>query len=377
MKSPSHLTRTLVLSALSVGILAPVVALIINLSGDVQDWSFAGLADLQPVQWILVLTPVIWGVSFFLLSKVIVSRENDLQEAVREEREQYIRMADLIANFEHKDYSLKKRKEGEDSAVLKMLENIRDKYHNKHAEENQRNWINDGLARFARVVQQEDTVEGLSDAIIQFVLKYLRYGSGALFIPSEADSRLFLDLVSYHAFNEKNYLSKRIAIGEGLIGQCFIDRRSLIIDDVPEGYLKISSGLGEAPPSHLIIYPLVRNGHVHGVIEMAGFHKLQPHELDFLDSVSENIINALLLVTSNEKSRKLLLETRLQTEQLLIREEEMRENIVKMKAQEKEYLNRIETLEWSYADLLRKEWEYKNKLDILHRQLEQDTDTVL
>jgi methyl-accepting chemotaxis protein len=143
-------------------------------------------------------------------------------------------------------------------------------------------------------------------------------------------------LVSARAWDRKKYLEKRIEAGQGLVGQAAIERSTIYLTDVPDNYVNITSGLGQANPRAIIIVPLKNEERVVGVLEMASFRKFEQHEIQFLEKVGESIASTILNSRNNERNRELLEQAGLMTEQMKAQEEEMRQNMEEMQATQEE-----------------------------------------
>ena len=121
---------------------------------------------------------------------------------------------------------------------------------------------------------------------------------GAVFLLQEQEDEQFLELVACYAFDKKKFVEKRIDIGEGLIGQAFLERSTVVLKDVPKGYTHITSGLGEATPNNVLIVPMIYNEKTEGVVEIAGFEEWKEHQRHFMDKATEYMAAALSSVRS-------------------------------------------------------------------------------
>ncbi|MCU0447537.1 MAG: PAS domain S-box protein [Microscillaceae bacterium] len=208
------------------------------------------------------------------------------------------------------------------------LLNMREKMKNVAVEEEERNWATKGQATFGEILQKfNDDTETLSYEIISNLVKYLDANQGGLFIVDETTKNLQLNLIAAYAFNRRRYQEKRIALGEGLVGQAFKDADTIYITDIPENYVDITSGLGGAQPKSVLVVPLKLSDRVYGVMELASFYEFKDFQIKFLEKLSENIASNLYAARANEQTKKLLAESNLITERLRKQEQETRRNL--------------------------------------------------
>jgi PAS domain-containing protein len=129
--------------------------------------------------------------------------------------------------------------------------------------------------------------------------------------------------------------------GEGLAGQTWREGRVRLLTEVPEDYIRITSGLGEAPPRSLLIAPMMLNEETFGIIELASFNEFLPHQVEFIRRVGENIASTLSILQNNARNESLLREAQEYSGQLAAQEEEMRQNMEELQATQEE-MSRIQ-----------------------------------
>jgi PAS domain S-box-containing protein len=218
------------------------------------------------------------------------------------------------------------------------LLNMRDRLKNVYDEDKKRNWTTEGFARFGEILRlNTDDIKKLSDDIISNLIKYLQANQGSIFIINDNSSDdIHLELTACYAWNRKKYMENKITIGEGLVGQVWQEGESIFMTDVPDNYVRITSGLGEANPKCILIAPLKINEHIYGIIEIASFKVLEKYEIDFVEKLGESIASTISGLKINVRTKKLLEESQQMTEELKAQEEEVRQNIEEMTATQEE-----------------------------------------
>ena len=231
------------------------------------------------------------------------------------------------------DFKVRGKKDKLGLALINMRDNLK----KVALEDSKRNWANEGMARFAEILQlNKDDIDSLSYSIISGIVQYLNANQGGIFIIEEEESNRYLKLSSAYAYNKKKYLDEKIDIDKGLLGQCILEENTIHIKEIPDGYVSITSGLGEATPSSLVIVPLKMNNTIFGVIEIASFNNFESYQIEFLEKLSESISSTLSAVSSSEKNQGLLEDAQHYTEQLKSQEEEMRQNLKELNATQEE-----------------------------------------
>lgn len=231
------------------------------------------------------------------------------------------------------DYNndLKLTRVGDDMsrALLEMRENLMQ----TSVEEKQRNWAVSGLARFADIIRSQTDLKSLGDSIISEMVKYTSSNQGALFIVEDEDTDdPFLKMTACYAWDKKRFINKEIRPGQGLTGECWQEGEPIFMTHIPQDYVHITSGLGEATPGCVFISPLKVNNKIYGILELATFKPYQEHEREFVIKVSENIASAIFNAKVNEQTQQLLEQSQQQAEDMKASEEELRQNMEELQA---------------------------------------------
>ncbi|MDN4165880.1 GAF domain-containing protein [Cytophagales bacterium LB-30] len=237
-------------------------------------------------------------------------------------------------------------------------------------EEKKRTWATEGLAQISTLLRGDDNLQDLSDKIIAYVVKYLGANQGGLFVINDDDeSDKYIELKAAYAYSRKKYMEKRIAFGQGLVGQCYLEKEYILLSEIPREYIAITSGLGDATPSFLLITPMIVNEEVYGIFEVAAFRKFEKHEIDFMMQLGENIALTLNSIKINDKTKVLLQETQMQAEQMRAQEEEMRQNMEELQATQENQQRLQEEMKENEELLKEREKELLKKIEKLEGEL--------
>ncbi len=223
--------------------------------------------------------------------------------------------------------------------------------------ERKRQWAAEGLAEATKILRQYDDITQLYDHLISYIVHYIGANQGGLFIVEEEGGDHILQLKACYAYERKKYIQKRLEIGEGLVGQAYLEKEPIYMTEIPENFANITSGLGKASPRNLLIVPLITNENIEGVIELASFKKMEEHEIRFIQAIGENIASAVRSVKTNQKTKELLSDSQQQTEEMRAQEEEMRQNMEELQATQEEMTRKQKEMEQIKLNLEMKQQE--------------------
>jgi len=334
---------------------------------------------LNVLSWlsIVVLIGALVSIGIFLFRLFDKSGKMEHDKASLAERQE--RSATSLSNFMEAisagNYSANFDDELLRGTMGNTLITMRDKLKANAEEDRKRNWSTSGLAQIGELLRTSfTTTQDLFDSIIKFVVKYTKSNQGGLFLLNEENaSQKHLELVACYAYERKKFLNKTIGVGEGLVGQSFLEAQSINLVEVPEDYVAITSSLGSAKPNALLVMPLKVNGKVFGILELATFGKYDPHEIELVEKLAESIASTISTVRINESTRILLEKTQQQTEEMRAQEEEMRQNMEELEATQEE-MRRKEKHIQTMLDSEKKRNEISNKNRQAHIELSKKAD---
>ncbi len=230
----------------------------------------------------------------------------------------------------------------------RALKEMHERLTEANEERNRRNWTAEGLAKFANILREEVlSIDDLYDSLVENLVKYIGANQAGLFIleAEESSREVVLELKSCYAFDRKRFLERKVYAGEGLVGQAFLEKETIYLTEVPENYIKITSGLGEFLPRNLVFVPLKTNGQVVGVVELASFEVFPMYKVQLIEQLGESVASAINTARINKRTQELLERSQQSEEQLRSQEEEMRQNLEELVATQEEMQRKQQELE--------------------------------
>jgi PAS domain S-box-containing protein len=305
---------------------------------------------INTLSWVVPLF-VIMSFTFLCMLIYRLQRGNDTLVAennakLEEESNRVDTLTQFIEAVSAGNYNIELNASSEDN-LTGTLVTMRDKLKGNAEDDRKRNWATTGLAQVGEILRtSSDSTAELYDSIIRFVVKYTKSNQGGLFILNEeTENKKFLELVSCYAFERKKYLTKQIEIGDGLVGQCYLEGQRIYLLEVPKEYISITSGLGGTNPNALLIIPMKVNDKTFGVLELASFQKYEEYEIELVEKLAESIASTISNVRVNETTRLLLERTQQQAEEMKSQEEEIRQNMEELEATQEEMRRKQTILE--------------------------------
>lgn len=237
---------------------------------------------------------------------------------------------------------------------------------NASEESKRRDWLKTGLTRFNDATRGEVDLSELSGNIIHEVSNWLGAQAGVIYLVERAEPPSLRLLNSYAC--EAQYLKGELELGEGLAGQAVKDRATILVEDVPEDYLTVTSTLGKAKPRMICIVPLLHSDLVKGVMELAFLRDLEEEGLDYLNQISPKAAVLLEAAQDREELAKALRKAERLTEELQIRQEELKASNEELEEQTQLLQQSEERLKEQQEELEASNEEMEEKNEALKRQ---------
>ena len=205
------------------------------------------------------------------------------------------------------------------NTINEMIRNLRDTTQ-KNTEQD---WLKTNLAKFSRMLQGQRDLTNVGRMALSELCPVVSAQQAEFYVLDGSTDTPQLTLLASYASEGKGAIGKRIGVGEGLVGQCALDKQKILLDNLPPEYIRISSGLGSAPPRSVLVLPLIFEGQARGVLELASLGGFNPTHQAFLEQLTESIGIVLNTIEANMRTEGLLKQSQSLAQQLQTRQQEL------------------------------------------------------
>jgi len=218
--------------------------------------------------------------------------------------------------------------------INQMIANLKD----TTQKNNEQDWLKTNLAKFTEMMQGQRSLSAVAQLIMSELTPLVDAEQGAFFMTEQDGGDTVLSLIASYAFTSRKNVSNKYHLKEGLVGQCAFEKKRILLTHVPDDYLCVSSSLGQARPANIVVLPVLFEGELKAVIELASFGAFTPNYLNFLDQLMDSIGVILNMISSSMRTEELLQELKRSNAELEAQAKELEEKakLLEVKNQEVE-----------------------------------------
>jgi HAMP domain-containing protein/signal transduction histidine kinase/ActR/RegA family two-component response regulator len=221
--------------------------------------------------------------------------------------------------------------------INQMIGNLKD----TTLKNQEQDWLKTNLAKFSGMMQGQRSVTSVAQLIMSELTPLVDGQQGAFYM-MEPDASVQLSMIASYGFTERKNVSNKYKLKEGLVGQCCFEKKRILLAKVPDDYIYVTSGLGEAKPYNVVVLPVLFEGDVKAVIEIASFFPFSNNYLNFLDQLMDSIGVILNMISSTMRTEELLQELKKSNAELEAQAKELEDKakLLEVKNQEVEMASR-------------------------------------
>jgi len=205
--------------------------------------------------------------------------------------------------------------------INEMIRNLKDTTQ-KNTEQD---WLKTNLAKFSRMLQGQRDLKTVGQLILSELAPVVGAQQAEFYVLGAAAEEPSLQLIASYASGGQRTHGKRIALGEGLVGQCALDRQKIMVSNVPGVAFRVASGLSESAALDVLVLPVIFEGQLRGVIELASLDRFNPTHQAFLDQLTESIGIVVNTIEANSRTEDLLTQSQSLAEALQSRQQELQQ----------------------------------------------------
>ncbi|HZQ71728.1 MAG TPA: HAMP domain-containing protein, partial [Burkholderiales bacterium] len=216
--------------------------------------------------------------------------------------------------------------------INEMIRNLRDTTQ-KNTEQD---WLKTNLAKFSRMLQGQRDLVTVGQMILSELAPVVGAHQAEFYVVKSEENSVRLSLGATYASHGRRSHGKTLELGEGLVGQCAIEKRKLLLSNVPSGAFRIATGMAETAPLDVLVLPIVFEGEVRGVLELASLEHFNSAQQAFLDQLTESIGIVINTIEANTRTEDLLKQSQSLAEELQQTNQELEEKARQLAHQNQE-----------------------------------------
>lgn len=320
------------------------IELLTNKSYSVSIVSIGNIIKTTPQLWIIGLLLLIVPVGIYFISNILFSYISSGDNELKTIKSSLVDVSKFIDNLINNSFDSQVKTTDKKDVIFTKLASLHDEMKlnkeivdKQRKEDELRNWHAEGLAKFGEILRENSSdMHTLAYNVIKELTNYVGAIQSGFYLVEEKSGEKYFDLVAYYAYGRKKYADKQTPWDYGLLGTCATEKKTIHMKNVPHSYVTVTSGLGKANPSNLILCPIINETDFFGAIEIASLNELDENHKLFIEKVCESVSSTISTVRMNMRTSLLLEETKEQANALLSQEEEMRQNMEELQATQEE-----------------------------------------
>ncbi|HEX8796000.1 MAG TPA: response regulator, partial [Polyangiaceae bacterium] len=203
--------------------------------------------------------------------------------------------------------------------INEMIRNLKDTTQ-KNSEQD---WLKTNLAKFSRMLQGQKDLLTVAKLILSELAPVVSAQQAVFYTLDTSKEEAVLKMLASYAFVERKNTANEFKLGEGLVGQCALEKQKILLVNPPRDYIAIASGLGEAVPQNIIVMPVLFEGQVKAIVELASFERFSQTHQSFLDQLCESIGIVLNTIEANTRTEDLLKQSQSLARELQSQQQEL------------------------------------------------------
>src|SRR6266568_1393996 len=248
--------------------------------------------------------------------------------------------------------------------INEMILNLKDTTQ-KNTEQD---WLKTNLARFTRMLQGQRDMKTVAQMVLSELAPLVEAQQGVFYVNQSSNGEPLMRLLGGYAYSKRKSLANEFRPGQGLVGQCMLEKQRILVTNIPPNYVHVSSGLGEAAPNNIIVLPVLFEGEVKAVIELSTFHIFSDTHLTLLDQLTESIGIVLNTIEANTRTEDLLLQSQSLAAELQSQQDELKKTNEQLEKQAESLRESEELLKSQQEELRQTNEELQEKAALLARQ---------
>ena len=258
------------------------------------------------------------------------------------------------------------------NSMADALESQSEREHKISQSNEEQAWMTKNLAELTTYLQANNDLESFSHNFIQKITPLVGAQHGVFYLNFQEDSEPVLDLMADYALKQQSKTPIRFKLGEGLIGQCALNKKPIFLSELPEDYIRITSGIGEAAPNYLLVIPIVFENRVRAVFEVASFRTFYPIEKELIEKLADysgiiidNIFGRIKMIELLQESQTMTEELQTQSEELSSQHDELKRFNLELEMQTKALIQSELALQQQQEELEQTNAELEEKAGLL------------